>query len=204
MEVEFGEPKLIMSANTDAEHGSFALDVSPLKFETCRERFACKFSRSTKGFYFKHPNNKGEDVAAFILKTENIVKVRSHSKFSKTNKPSVLWFEPAWFWRSCRCRRSLLTILLRAGMIYEQDTDNYETALFTYKYIVPTKKAVMRFLYGYTKYVGPELGGSPTLESTGWKGIFDKSDAATVKKYLVLPRAKKNDPKFDLSEELWV
>lgn len=203
MKVEFGEDKLIMSANTDAEKGSFALDISPLKFETCRERFACKFSRSTKGFYFKHPVGKSEDVAAFILKTEKVLKVRKCSGFSKTNKDSILWYEPAWFWKTCRCRRSLLTILLRAGMIYDASQDNYEEALFGYKYARVTKNAVMRFLYGYTKYVGPPLGGSTNLESKGWKTIFDGQEIETIKNYLVSPR-ERTKPKFDLKNELWV
>ena len=200
MEVEFCDKKIIMSANTDARIGSFALDLSPLKFEACRERFACKFLESTKGFYFKHAEGNGENIASFILKTEKIVRARKHSKFSLTNHDSILWYEPARFWRCCRCRRSLLTIFLRAGMMYKMDSDNYEEALFGQAYVKPTKKAVMRFLFGFTKYVGPELGGSANLETKGWKTIFSNRSDLEVKSYLVSPRSESRP---ELKEHIW-
>ena len=89
-------------------------------------------------------------------------------------------------------------------MIYDIKKDNYESALFKQKFVVPTKIAVMRFLYGYTRYVGPSLGGSSDLESTGWKVVFENKNTATVKEYLVSPKSKNVNLKFDLSDELWV
>jgi hypothetical protein len=216
----FGKKKIILSANTDVEKGSFALDVSPLKFETCRERFARNFFLSNKGFYFSLPRNSVKsisvggpikidekdhctNVAAFMLKTEKILKISRHSKFAETNRSTILWFEPCYFWRSCRMRRSLLTILLRAGMLYDLKKDNYEEALFKEPYVVPTKNAVMRFMYGFTKYVGPSMDPSSSLETKGWRTIFSKTSNEEVKRYLVSSR-KPYQPKSDLKDQLWV
>lgn len=120
--VEFLNKKFIYSQNTDVKIGSFALDVSPLKFETCRERFAKHWDESTIGWFLKHPENKGKDVASFLVKTEEILKQKEFSKFSNTNRDSILWIEPSDFWKVCRLRRSLLTIIVRAGMFYANKT----------------------------------------------------------------------------------
>lgn len=56
--VEFLEKKIIHSNNTDVKFGSFALDVSPLKFETCRERFAKNWDESTIGWFLSIPRTK--------------------------------------------------------------------------------------------------------------------------------------------------
>lgn len=201
--MEFGDKKIILSLNTDVDIGSFALDHPPLKFETCRERFASSFDLSTKGFFFKHYPKGSRSVATFVSKTEKILKIRNLSKFSETNRDSILWFEPCHFWKSCRMRRSLLTIFLRAGMIYDTDKDNYEHVLFNHPYIVPTKQAVMRFMYGFTKYAGPPMK-SVSLETKGWREVFKKLDEDEIRKYLVSTR-KTRQLKCKLeSSQLWL
>ena len=102
-------------------------------------------------------------------------------------------------------RRSLLTILLRAGMLYNKDRDNYEQALFTEPYIVPTKQAVMRFLYGFTKYAGPSMEPGTNLETKGWKMIFSKLKEEEIRRYLVSSRKKTHQLKCDIeSSKLWL
>ncbi len=203
--VEFGDKKTILSPNTGVAVGSFALDQPPLKFEMCRERFARSFFLSTKGFYFKHKTGDSRNVATFVSKTERILNIRKRSKFSETNRDSILWFEPCYFWKSCRMRRSLLTILLRAGTLYDLETDNYEEALFKHPYLVSTKQAVMRFMYGFTKYVGPPMKPGLTLEVKGWREVFKKLKEYEIRKYLVSSRKKTHQIKCKLeSSQLWL
>lgn len=201
--LKFGDKKVILSANTNVAKGSFALGTAPLKFETCRERFARNFFVSNKGFYFKHKENGSKNVAAFVAKTEEILKVRKRSVFSETNVSSILWIEPCHFWRSCRMRRSLLTIIVRAGILYDLKKDNYEEALFKEPYVVPTKKAVMRFMYGFTKYDGPSMDPTTSLETKGWKTIFSKLKEDDIRKYLVSNK-KTYTPECELDSKLWL
>jgi hypothetical protein len=204
MRVEFLDKKIIHSHNTDAKIGSFALDVSPLKFENCRERFAKYWDESTTGWFLKHPENKGKDIASFLVKTEYILKQKEFSKFSDTNRDSILWIEPSEFWKSCRLRRSLLTIIVRAGMFYDLKNDNYEDALFSQEYVTPTKRAVQRFLFGFTKYVGTDMDNNSSLEKKGWKTIFEGKDTEAIKSILVWPEDEDlYSPVFQEKGAIW-
>lgn len=203
MNIDFGPKRLLTSLNTDVTDGSFALDHIPLGFETCRERFAAAFKQDTKGFYFKHPAGQSVSVAAFILKTEAILKEPEQSVFAETNRNTILWVQPSEFWKCCPVRRSLLTVLLRAGILYDSERDNYEDALFKQEYVVPTKKAVMRFLFGFTDYRGPEILDTGTIWVRGWKTIFEGKTEAEVRAWLVAPPQMSYTPTVELESALW-
>ena len=204
MEAQFKEDKRIESLNVGAPAGSFALEKNPFYFETCRERFAPTWNERTVGFFFKTENNGGRNVAQFITKTEVIVNETDHSKFACTNWLDILWVEPSKFWKKCRLRRSLFTILLRAGLAYRSDVDNYEEALFHERYLVDTPVAIRRFMFGYTKYVGPPPAGSTTLETCGWRSLFMGKDAVYCKTVLRPPRKKPCSVGCDLADALWI
>jgi hypothetical protein len=203
MEVEFQENKILKSPNIDARVGSFGVDTTPFNFIDCRETFARRWNTKTEGFYFKHKKGEGVKVAAFILKTERILRNRTFSKFAKTNRDTILWIEPSHFWRSDRLKRSLFTILLRAGIKYDPEKDNYEKAMFSHEYVEPTKNAVMRFLYGYTKNVGEKPNTNGGLETKGWYGLFRGKDEEHVKSVLVWPKTRKYVPPPKLKKDLW-
>lgn len=203
MEPKFEDKKLIASHNIDVPSGSFALE-SPFRFETCRERFAKSWDENTRGWYFKHEENKGLNVASFLNKTEKILDLKEFSVFAKTNRKTILWIEPSDFWKECRMKRSLLTILVRAGILYEINTDNYEEALFQQTYLAHTKNAVLRFLFGFTKYIGPDIDSGTTLESKGWKTIFDGKDCEYVKRNLIFPESNCYIPVYKKEDALWI
>jgi len=209
MAIEFLEKKLIKSTNITGDHGGFSLE-DPLNFEMCRERFAALFTETTRGFYFKVPQNKGTSVAEFLLKTEKLLKLQVHSGFALTNRRTIIWVQPNDFWRSCPMRRSLLTGLLRAGIVYDVEQDNFEQALLSdetpHSHLARTRKALLRFLCGYTKYTGPNITGSSTLVTQGWRWLFENKDEHDVRSYLKHPDGKRpriNPAKLDLSEVLW-
>ena len=95
MAIEFLEKKLIKSTNITGDHGGFSLE-EPLNFEMCRERFAALFTETTRGFYFKVPQNKGTSVAEFLLKTEKLFKLQVHSGFALTNRRTIIWVQRFW------------------------------------------------------------------------------------------------------------
>lgn len=201
MDVNFESKKTVLSNNIDVKYGSFALDSASLKFETCRERFAVQWTNEV-GWFLKHPPNKGKDVASFLLKTEAVLKQVENSKFSDTNRDTILWIEPSIFWKKCRIRRSLLTILVRAGMVYDLNKDNYEEALFNQEYVFSTKRAVQRFLYGFTNYVGPLEDISGTLDRRGWKTVFEGKSSDDIKTMLVSSEGSYS-PVFQGKDALW-
>lgn len=203
MKVEFQEKKRIYSLSTEVAAGSFAMDAVPLEFQHCREQFAAKFTKDTSSFYFRHKMNQNETVAAFILKTEDILQEDDHSQFSETNRSTILWVQPAMFWRACSVKRSLFTILLRAGMAYDLSQDNYEEALFGQEFVVPTRRAVMRFLYGFTKYAGIPWASGISIEKCGWKSVFEGKSEAEIKSLLVRPKEFGYIPTEELALALW-
>lgn len=201
--IEFQTKRIITSQNVEALAGHFALDDSPLKWENCRERFATQFKPDTLGFYFKHHTGQSPNVATFMLKTEAVLKLEEHSKFAETNRSSILWVEPCEFWKCCMMRRSLLTILLRCGILYDLDRDNYEEALFTQEYVVPTRKAVMRFLFGFTKYLGPDIATTGSIQIRGWKTMFEGRTEEEIKQMLVWPGPNPYTPSVEMHKALW-
>ena len=201
--ISFKEQKNTPSMYFEVSAGSFGLDVEPYKFETCRERFGRQWDEHTKGFYLTHPANKGYSIATFLKKTEIILNQKEFSEYARTNRDTILWIEPSKFWMSCRMRRSLLTILVRAGIMYDPKRDNYEEALFTEKWAKPTKMAVMRFLYGFTKYIGPTIEDQPNIESRGWKYVFENHDEQYTKNCLVWPEDDAYKPQGPVSG-IWI
>ena len=204
--IDFLESKFIKSCNVNVAQGSFALDKQPLIFEHCRERFAVTFEQDIQGFYFKHQNGKSLDVAQFIQKTEVILGQEIFSQFAKTNRDSILWVEPAFFWKSCALKRSLFTILLRAGRAYNCNEDNYEQALFAQEYVVSTRKAVIRFIFGFTNYIGPNMmpNSSGTAITCGWRHLFQNKSESEIKKLLVSPHKISYDHGDLFSNSLWI
>lgn len=204
MKIELKQSKIVNSLNTDVVVGSFAFDSQPLQFENCRERFASTFNANTTGFYFKHSPEKGESIANFIVKTECVLGNLVFSEFAQTNRDSILWVSPNMFWKQCPMRRSLFTILLRAGNSYNLDLDNYEEALFSNEYIDKTKKAFIRFMMGFTQYVGPDIVTTGTVWFKGWKSVFEDKNELEIKKMLVSSSFKNIDEFCNFKDSLFI
>jgi len=205
MKNKFQNKKQIHSLNIDVSLGSYALDTIPLCFEHCRERFSSVFDENTNGIFFKTLPDRVESVAKFIWHTENVLgnkECQNQSIFSLTNINSIVWLNPSIFWKSCIARRSLFTILLRCGNNY---VDNYEEALFSDPYANANKRSIMRFLFGYTKYVGPEIIKGYGVQTRGWSKVFEGKSDSEIKSLLV----KSNQSEFShfeirSKEALWL
>lgn len=202
----FRDLKKLESTSIDGRVGAFAIDRVPFQLHDCRERFAAHFMSDTTGIYMKMSQNRGENIAKFLWKTEDILNESCRSEFALTSYSTILWISPTYFWRACPLRRSLLTILLRAANEYSISDDNYENALFSQEFVIPTKKAVMRFLFGFTKYTGPDFTSTNTgtLLVTGWKQIFDRKGDDDVKRLLVWPTENQYVPEGDYPQALWI
>ncbi len=189
-QAKFSDKRKMPSDNYPTK-GCFTLET-PFKWYTCREEFGKVFTDSTKGFYFANLNSKPEDVANFIYKTEQILKITNpkieDSVFSITDRPFALWVSPSAFWNSCFMKRSLFTILLRSGLSYVTSEDNYEIALYSDKYASPTSLSIRRFLFGFTEF---STSGNP-VGSQGWYYHFNSAKLDTVRSKLTLPAEVEN------------
>lgn len=186
--------KSMGSSYTRPMAGCYAIDNGIVVWEKCRENFASKFD-DRKSLYFSHDNNHGDDVAAFIERTEDILEI-DHSKFWRTNRDYATWIEPSLFWQQCRVRRSLYTILLRCGLAYIEKLENYDEALFSQNYIMRTSDAVKRFLFGFVEYQGPDA-------PRGWVKLFSNVHRNLVRQWLVMPEDQKLEPCFIAADALW-
>ncbi len=198
MRATFGTQKSILVIDDPPDPGRFALDsVAPKQptWEKCRERFSNEIDCETIGFFFSHHSHQSENVAEFIFKSEEILELSQRSVYSHTDKDIILWIEPSRFWMDCWLKRSLLTILLRCGMYYDPAKDNYEDALFgdgsdkdqAREYVYKTRQAIMRFMFGFTKFVIPDSVTVPTgsLHSALWVRVFEDRSVKELKTILV-------------------
>ena len=123
----------------------------------CREIFHHVLFR-LKLLFFAHEANKGVNIAAFLTEIENRLNVQPRSEFGPTQRKTIMWVRPSKWWLQYSMRRSLFTILLRAGCNYNFSKNNFEEAVGAEKYLKKTIYAFDRFMRGYTKYVGHKRG----------------------------------------------
>jgi len=191
VKVEFSPTKNFALDEAPPQIGSFAVDEPTVNWYKCREQYANKFSTDCTGMFFSHErgHEHSERVAYFMSVVEEILDLKERSKYAKCTKNFAMWICPAPFWLDCEMKRSLYTILLRCGLEYDVDKNNFETALYSVNYLNETKLAVMRFLFGFTKY-SPD---STTGYVKGWWTEFKNKSEDQIKKQLVSPEAERKD-----------
>lgn len=133
-------------------------------WSTCREFFHPYTARLPEGIVFVCGERK-DNVAAFLNKVEQRLEIpeRRQSQFAYTNRNRILWIYPSRWWLQYSIRRSLFTALLRAGVRYHLEKDDFDEALYGSQYLRDTQYAVKRFMGGYTKC---------TSRITGWLNTF--------------------------------
>jgi hypothetical protein len=123
----------------------------------CRDLFHAQLPNLNL-FFFSHESAKGYCVASFMRKIEEALNVEPRSDFGPTQRKTIMWIEPSYWWISRTMKRSLFTILLRSGMGYSPSKDNFEEALLSDPYSMVTKYAINRFMEGNTHYTGKKRG----------------------------------------------
>lgn len=123
----------------------------------CRELFHNILVR-IKLLFFSHGANKGPHVAAFMQEIENRLDVTPRSEYGPTQRKNIMWIKPSKWWLQYSMRRSLFTILLRAGIHYNATKKNFDEAVMNQKYLKSTPYAFERFMTGCTMYVGHKRG----------------------------------------------
>jgi hypothetical protein len=163
MTSKFGDV-LYIDTSHRPEAGSFARakDLVGNRYKVvqwyyCRELFHGQLYNLPL-FFFSHDSRKGNHVAAFMRKVEDTLGVEPRSDFGPTQRKTIMWVEPSRWWTMRAMRRSLFTILLRAGTSYIPSRDNFQEALHSDPYSIATRYAVERFLAGHTVYKGKKRG----------------------------------------------
>ena len=215
---QFMEKQNLVLAYCLPPNGNFGISYEPCKvsvWDHCREQFAARFTEKLHEFYFAHKENKGHDIASFLCKFENIIKINSKNsnfkftKYALTSSPCILFLSISPFWLDCYFKRSLLTMILRCGQNYDVNSDNFDAALFgtNFKessYLIETKSAVLRFMFGFTKYTGiaPVVGQTSVIKH-GWKEEFYKLDDAKIRKRLIWPHKTRKTVNIVGVDSLW-
>lgn len=139
-------------------------------FDYCREWFHKR--RWGDYILFCTGSTYAERVVDFMTVAEHKLHLKQRSEFGQTSRRAVIWCKPSSWWLKDRMRRSLFTILLRAGLNYE--SHHWQKALFSVCYTKETSYAVNRFFSGHNKFVGN--GG-------GWVRRFRQKDTESVENY---------------------
>jgi hypothetical protein len=191
MKVNFGETIIINQDQGKPCPGLFALSANSIEWIKCREKFHRQFHGNVSGFFYSHTeeDNSGRSIAAFVLKTEEIIRLSQRvepSQFSRTNMRFAVWIQPSRFWRVCPVRMSFFSLILRAALSYKIEQDNYEAALYSDNLIRETREAIKRFLYGFTQFTGMN-------NDAGWVNIFKPKDVHEICRNLILPQDHRSE-----------
>lgn len=211
--------KEITMAYCNPPPGAFAIEREPNRvanWDHCREQFAVRFKENIEGFYFHHKFYESEGLPHFINKFEEIMSMSEtcsnmeKTQYAYTNQERIFYIKPSGFWKDCYFKRSLFSILIRCSQNYSLEKDNFDEALFSpnFKestYTFETKPAVMRFMFGFTKYTGipPFIAEGATVVKHGWKEEFYKLDETEIRNRLVLPDHIKVRSNIVAVESLW-
>lgn len=169
----FGRPKTVNQGIYRVEH-----------WTRCREIFHNLLFHARIFFYRHH---RGKAVATFIAEIEERLNVFPRSQMGPTQRKGIIWIRPSRWWTFLAMRRSLFTILLRAGSFYKTTKPNFEEAIQKEKYLKNTLYAFDRFMQGHTKYTG---------RKRGWYKQFGQLNPteADIDKLLVKPENKSKPP----------
>ena len=132
--------------------------IHAISWETCREMFTWHFINPQKPvdvfeFIFHHFDKGGINVARFIHEVENKLKIENQTQFHGfIHQPTFSIIFPNKWWFKNQLRIQLFSILMRCGQYYQNDFD----VALNNSYAGNTKKAVHKFLDGFTKYAGEE------------------------------------------------
>jgi hypothetical protein len=215
----FLETKKIILNYAAPPCGSFGLEIEDgriVHWDYCREQFAVRFLENTKCFYFCGKQQKMIDVIHFLHKFEIILSKSNHfekfkfSSYAQTSYNNIIYIQPSSFWKDCYFKRSLYTLLIRCGLNYFRHNDNFDDALFGVNYkestfLIETRIAVLRFMFGFTKYTGicPVLFNITVIKH-GWKEEFYKLKEQEIKQLLVIPDGCKKTINIVGNDTLWM
>lgn len=133
-----------------------------------------------RGFFYCLTKAEVPQLQTFLDQIETHLKINGHSVVHPTNYPNIVWIMPAKFWAKQQMRAAMLTILLRAFLGYNPNSDWLDQVM-KFHYIKDTRNAALRFFDGYTWYTGKERG---------WCVQFDPAyTRAKVEDLLVKPKS---------------
>ena len=186
--MQYGELKHINIPSIGVRSGSFARVTSESNgglhtdnWVYCRDSFHYHFN-GVEQLVFAHSPHASKRIAAFIYEFERQMKHEKLSLCGPTNMSRITWIKPAKFWLTKSIRKSLFTCLLRAGIRYDPEKNNFEEALNSVPYLARTKSAVKWFLRGYTWPKKNEV------TNDGWYDNFNKvKDTALASKLIRKP-----------------
>lgn len=192
MELVLGPKKPLPEIVTRPKAGHYALDRIPFNFQKCRDNVFDIFTEETEGLFFSHEDNQHLNVVAFISKVEDILNLEEKSICSPTGFSFTTWVIPSKFWKNCPIKRSLFTLFLRSGMMYDCEKNNFDEALVSDVecYGKDTIVALKRFLFGFTYY--DNEASKKTIYDCyakfGWHTVFKNKPQEDVCKILLRPK----------------
>lgn len=122
------------------------------------------------------------NVAKFIRKVEDTLGDafdKDNTVFYESNFSNVVDVQVSEFWQSHFLRSSLFTALLRCGLGYVSEADNFEKALYCQSYTANTKPAVQKFMDGFVNITIPK---SANTNFNGWAQTFANGNIKGLKK----------------------
>lgn len=159
--------------------GYFLIEYSSgWKIEKCRELMQTHFDDypQLNVFYFCAGGPVySQRVIKFITLVEAAAGVDKDDQVNieLTNDKAVLYVAMSAWWRS-PLRRSLLTVLLRCGRNYvEESGKGFKAALNSVEYTQKTQKAIDLFLSGHT---GVKNKSIPKEGFGGWYAVFSQAN----------------------------
>lgn len=183
--------------------GHLAFVSNPAQFYHCRDGFQGQWlgNKTRRRILLALGTNdattgktRGKSVAYFINRIEEALHLEEKCLFNETTFKGILRIKVAPFWVEEPLRMSLFTALLRAGVEYNVETDNFDACIKKSVYLHNTVKAFEKFMQGFVSYSG-DLQGS----TSGWYQTFVSNKNI---KLLVKPKKKTEKKVEEKSTEM--
>ena len=136
------------------------LEPTSSGFVSCREEFGSIFHKNVMLLYCHDKNALSYSIVSFIFRFE-VECGATTTPMGPTQRPNIIWLTPSEWWTCCPCRKALLTILLRAGELYDPRNGSLRDAVMAESkgYGKITFNAIERFMQGNTVYKGKSFPG---------------------------------------------
>ncbi len=138
-------------------------------YYSCRDIFKGHFHKNNKNVYFRLNKSLHDfgNLVQFINKVEKRLKIKEKTTFFETLDPRTAKIIVSSFWLDHWLKRSLFTLLIRCGTKTKRN-ESISKGLDRHWYAKSTKKAINKFLNGYTELGKSYLSGP----QRGWKTCF--------------------------------
>jgi hypothetical protein len=159
-------------------------------FFRCREEFHNVWQDKMQSLLYCHNDGLTNNIADFIDKIENLLKIKNKSKIFSTDRGTISAIKVSPWWsdqsEDCHMKRQVFSLLLRWGRNHKIGNNVFETIL-NEKYGKEMMNFMRLFISGYTVFSDESLAISKEEMHSGIVFQFSHKSEEEIKQNLFMP-----------------